>query len=329
MQRTIVVGFDASERAADALALGVQLARAERADLLAAYVFGGPPQFAHDPQLLRRLDGRLAELRRDHARCRERPVALRVLPAHDAAEGLEQLAREQRASAIVVGSSEQSPLGRVLIGSTPERLLHGSPCAVAIAPAGYADAAPERLREIGVAVDEDEEAAPTVARAAALAAAAEARLHAITVVRAQPGIYVAGPVSAAEYAAEVAADRAYDSRTLRAATAPLAAAGVAVSVETPTGTPAVALTERSRTLDLLVLGSRAQGPLRRVLLGSVSTHLVRHAACPLLVLPRGAQPAADAARVTTDREAEARADDPRRRRQDDGLTTSPPEGAPR
>lgn len=305
MQRTIVVGFDASERAADALALGVQLARAERADLLAAYVFGGPHQFAHDPQLLRRLDGRLEALRRDHRSCRQRDVALRVVAAHTAADGLECLARDHEASAIVVGSSEQSPLGRVLIGSTPERLLHGSPCAVAIAPAGYADSAPARLQEIGVAVDEDEEAAPTLARAAALASVAEARLHAITVVRAQPGIYMAGPVSAAEYTAAVAADRAHDSRALREAAAPLAAAGIQLSIETPTGLPALELTERSHALDLLVLGSRAQGPLRRVLLGSVSTHLVRHAACPLLVLPRGAdgtraatapQPAADASR---------------------------------
>lgn len=290
MQRTIVVGFDASERAADALALGAQLARAERADLLAAYVFGGRSQYARDPQLLRRLNGRLEELRRDHDGCRERDVVLRVVAAHSAADGLERLARHHRASTIVVGSSEQCPLGRVLVGSTPERLLHGSPCAVAIAPAGYADAAPERLVEIGVAIDEDEdeEAAPTLARAAALASAAQARLHAITVVRAQPGIYIAGPVSAAEYLAAVAADRARGSRTLRETTAPLAAAGVDISVETPTGTPALELTERSQALDLLVLGSSAQGRLRRVLLGSVSTHLVRHAACPLLVLPRGA-----------------------------------------
>jgi nucleotide-binding universal stress UspA family protein len=38
---------------------------------------------------------------------------------------------------------------------------------------------------------------------------------------------------------------------------------------------------------LLVLGSRGYGPLRRVLLGSVSTALVRSAPCPLIVTPRG------------------------------------------
>jgi nucleotide-binding universal stress UspA family protein len=43
--------------------------------------------------------------------------------------------------------------------------------------------------------------------------------------------------------------------------------------------------------DLLVLGSRAYGPVRRALLGSVSTATVRHAACPVLVTPRSPEQA--------------------------------------
>ena len=41
-----------------------------------------------------------------------------------------------------------------------------------------------------------------------------------------------------------------------------------------------------RDADLLVCGSRAYGPLRRVLLGGVSSRLLRSAALPLLVVPR-------------------------------------------
>ena len=52
------------------------------------------------------------------------------------------------------------------------------------------------------------------------------------------------------------------------------------------GTPWKALAERSADLDLLVVGARSYGPLRRLLLGSTSTKLARHAACPLLVTPR-------------------------------------------
>jgi nucleotide-binding universal stress UspA family protein len=56
--------------------------------------------------------------------------------------------------------------------------------------------------------------------------------------------------------------------------------------ETVAGRPATELARRSADLDLLVVGSRAQGPVRRLLLGSTSTRLVREAGCPVLVVPR-------------------------------------------
>ena len=44
-----------------------------------------------------------------------------------------------------------------------------------------------------------------------------------------------------------------------------------------------------RDADLLVCGSRAYGPLRRVLLGGVSSRLLRRAALPLVVVPRSGE----------------------------------------
>ena len=41
-------------------------------------------------------------------------------------------------------------------------------------------------------------------------------------------------------------------------------------------------------VDLLILGSRGYGPVRRLMLGSTSEHLASNARCPLLVLPRQA-----------------------------------------
>ena len=54
------------------------------------------------------------------------------------------------------------------------------------------------------------------------------------------------------------------------------------------GTPWKELASRSADLDLLVVGARGYGPVRRLLLGSTSAKLARHAACPLLVAPRDA-----------------------------------------
>ena len=41
-------------------------------------------------------------------------------------------------------------------------------------------------------------------------------------------------------------------------------------------------------------GSRGYGPVRRLMLGSTSTRLVREAPCPVLVLTRGAEAEPDA-----------------------------------
>lgn len=44
-------------------------------------------------------------------------------------------------------------------------------------------------------------------------------------------------------------------------------------------------TDGSGPADLVVLGSRGYGPIRGVMLGSVTTYVVHHLACPLLVIP--------------------------------------------
>jgi nucleotide-binding universal stress UspA family protein len=41
-------------------------------------------------------------------------------------------------------------------------------------------------------------------------------------------------------------------------------------------------------VQLLVVGSRGYGPMKRLILGSTADYLERHARCSLLVLPRSA-----------------------------------------
>jgi nucleotide-binding universal stress UspA family protein len=52
------------------------------------------------------------------------------------------------------------------------------------------------------------------------------------------------------------------------------------------GPAAAMLSAQSGELDLLVTGSRGYGPVRRVLVGSVSRALVREGSCPIVVVPR-------------------------------------------
>lgn len=51
------------------------------------------------------------------------------------------------------------------------------------------------------------------------------------------------------------------------------------------GPAALALTERSRGADMLVVGTRGRGGFSKLLLGSVSSACVQHATCPVVVVP--------------------------------------------
>jgi len=73
--------------------------------------------------------------------------------------------------------------------------------------------------------------------------------------------------------------------SLRVAAAPLRVADRIVETRVVRGRPASALLDEARALqpDLIVIGSRGHGPLATLLVGSVSTEVVDHAACPVLV----------------------------------------------
>ena len=53
------------------------------------------------------------------------------------------------------------------------------------------------------------------------------------------------------------------------------------------GAPGCELAAQTECVDLMVVGSRGYGPATAVLLGGVTHKLIRKAACPVIVLPRG------------------------------------------
>jgi nucleotide-binding universal stress UspA family protein len=62
-----------------------------------------------------------------------------------------------------------------------------------------------------------------------------------------------------------------------------------IQVTVVTGDPAVQLIAASHDADLLVVGSRGGGPLAQHLMGSVSSKVAHHAACPVVVIPAAEQ----------------------------------------
>ena len=59
----------------------------------------------------------------------------------------------------------------------------------------------------------------------------------------------------------------------------------AVTVRAVTGFAAHELIDAAKDSDLLVVGSRGGGGFARLLLGSVTSQVVHHAACPVVVVP--------------------------------------------
>jgi nucleotide-binding universal stress UspA family protein len=199
---------------------------------------------------------------------------------------LHTLARHEGASMIVVGSTTRGHAGRVLVGSTAERLLHGSPCPVALAPIGYVRTPVETVA-IGFVDSPEGHAALAVAHM--LAGRANAKLRVIVALH--PSSALNTPTSETTPPPRGMAlegrHRASVEATLAAALNALPA-GVDVEPEIHVDDPAEVLLRVSEHVDLLVCGSRGYGPLRSVLLGGVSRRLVDGAHSPVLVLPREA-----------------------------------------
>ena len=66
-----------------------------------------------------------------------------------------------------------------------------------------------------------------------------------------------------------------------------------VHVHALEGNPAQLLTEFSKKVDLLIVGSRGRGGFAGLLLGSTSQPILSHAACPTMVVPRRVRPGDD------------------------------------
>jgi nucleotide-binding universal stress UspA family protein len=210
-----------------------------------------------------------------------------VVGAPSPARALHEAAMREQADLVVVGSTSRGTLGRVLAGSVGERLLHGAPCAVGLAPGGFARvAASGVLVPVGAAFDGSAESRAALATAAGLAGSLGGELRAISVFeRPAP----AHPMFAVTSYREFVKDLEHEHRSRLNEAVTTLAADVAVEPVVVEGDPVAVLAEQSRALGLLVLGSRGYSPLHAVVVGAISGDLLKRAACPTIVIPRGVQ----------------------------------------
>jgi nucleotide-binding universal stress UspA family protein len=195
--------------------------------------------------------------------------------------GLHNIAEMRGADLIVVGSCHRSAVGRIFAGDDARSVLHHAPCAVAVAPAGYARGH-GRIATIAAAYDGSPQSDVAVAHAVLLAAAVDAQAQARSVVELH--VYGGGGWITAVSTLE-------DPATTIAAARERLGELEGVELEVIAGPVREELAALSERADVLVCGSRHQTTVKRVMLGSTSDFLARHAACPLLITPATDEPA--------------------------------------
>ena len=293
-QGPVIVGFDGSPTGEDAVALGLAASRVLGIATVVAVVRPSPAVISParvDAEWVadrHRLAEQIVAAARSYvtARPTAETVEYRIVASSSAPHGLHDLADEVDASLIVVGSRNEGTTERLFAGSTATRLLSGSVRPVAVAPPGMRDRPEVELARMGVAYIETPEAVIALDYAVRMVRQTSASLRLYTVVADEAEVL---PLLIGRDA-----ERAFSNTARDAYTAALdrAIAGIPPGIEATgevlVGDVVDVLAELdSAAIDVLFCGSRGYGPIRRVLLGGVSSRLVQRARSPVVVVPRG------------------------------------------
>jgi nucleotide-binding universal stress UspA family protein len=288
MYRTILVGCDGSEHEAHAIALAEQLRDTAGGRVILANVvpfyrsLTGPGiAFDYDAWLRDRSSETLD--RAEAAVTYGVPFERETIASASAAAGINDLAELVNADLIVLGESHRGSVQELFGRKTVQRLLHGAPCAVAVAAPGQSPRFSASPR-ICVAYNGSPEARYALETAYGIAVATAATVEVCLVL--EPIVFAAG-FAAAPVGAEC------DEPRREAALAELEEA-VAQAPEAVTAKPKLlwgasvhaVVAEAAVDADLIVAGSRGFGALQRAIAGSTAVGLLTNGVIPVLVTPR-------------------------------------------
>lgn len=275
MFKKVLVGSDGRQGGRDAIALARQLLDRD-GEMTLARIYPGPRSHAYAPGVREaERDRAVAGVEKDRA---EAGVDARTLTREGLSAGraLHELAEQEQADLLVLGSTHRGAFGRALLGDDTRESLNGAPCAVAVAPGGYADRSGP-FATIGVGYDGSPESRAALEVAREIAGPGGAAIRVLQVLHFPTYIYTGLIPPAGEGIDELVKGADAEMKQL---------SGVEAKAEY--GLPGEDLASFSRELDLLIVGCRGYGPVGRLIHGSTSNYLQRHARGPLLVLPRPA-----------------------------------------
>lgn len=291
---SVVVGYTPGKGGRGSLDLGLQLAHA--LDEPMAVVTVVPRQWS-TPSMAR-VDAEYGEYARQVGAEAERQareyltdtsvkvdVTYRSATGRSVASALIDAVGQLDGTLLVLGSSTDGQVGRVVVGSTADKLLHASPVPLAISPREFRSLAAEGVTKVTCAFSDSKSSVAVVGRVHALAEQFGVPLRVAS-------FGVRGATMYPPLGGITAEDSVLDSWSSEAEEAQrrLVAGGVIPeSVERVIGTGSTWSDTMAsipwQSGEVLAIGSSSIGPLARVFLGSRATKLIRHAPVPVIVLP--------------------------------------------
>ncbi len=292
---TIVVGLSPGDRAWPAVSLGAMLARSADLRLVVTAVVPEPwpPHPSRSDAEFLAYQSTTAEKALVEAQAQVggyQAVDLVLRRARSVSSGLLDVAEENDASYVVLGSSSVGALNRVAIGGIADRILHSAAVPVVVAPRDFAFRPGYRLSRITVAFGRGDRDSDLLARATDRARSVGARLRVacFAVAPRAPLATLGGPAADAE---TLVADRWVDSlkpviaATLERTTGHRSADAVDITVGRGSSW-AAALTDIPWTDDEILVVGTSSSPIGRLFLGSHAAKIVRNSPVPVMLVPR-------------------------------------------
>jgi nucleotide-binding universal stress UspA family protein len=296
----VLCPVDFSPNSQHALDHASAIANRNGATLTLLHVFASLPTMDLPPLVLsvRDRERLIRDMRQMAIRVPERvPLEFRVREAgyvHD--EILAQL-DETRADLLVLGTHGRSGFQRLFLGSVTEKVIRKAGCPTLVVPPRAPDVPPDaavRFRRVLCPVDFSESSLLAVAYAVNLAEVSGATLRLLHVVEAPVVLNQEASVVTASLLAAREATAASARRHLHDLVPERARAYCTVDSVAAEGRGYDEILRQASDLqtDLVVMGVHGRGVVDRLLFGSTTHHVIRAAACPVLIVRSGAGGAA-------------------------------------
>lgn len=281
----IILSTDGSEDSQRAADLAVEIAKSTDSELHVAHVedvavmaevYAVPDVQRESTQAARQLLNEAA----DQVEGPEVNVAERHLLAGNPPDAVVQLAEDIEAGLIVTGSRGQEGIQRLLMGSVSGTIVRYAHCPVLVVRGERVETFPTRIL---LATDSSEDAALALGAAVELSNSTGSELHLVTVV---PG-YPDYPEAAEQIQNDARVTIEKQARNIEKAGGEIAEQHLQVSGRDRA--QQIVQVAEDIEAELIIMGSRGLRGLKRMLMGSVSDSVVRHAHCPVMVMRQDRQ----------------------------------------